>query len=145
MSESTEKAKATGKERILRLPRFYRIASLVIILFPLPLLAVYLLIFQFEDWPYLFIMGFLELLFIIMFASFSLWQVEVSADGFQYRNWIGKRVEYKYIELEYKAHPRGLKWFFYKDGKKVFCMPYYIENGDILWKLHDKAIKRKDT
>ena len=132
----------SSEGRILRLPRFYRIASFVI-LFPLIPIGIYLLIFQFEDWPYLFILGFIELLFIIRFVSFSLWKVEVKADSFVYRNWICRKREYQYVDLEYRPHPKGLKWFFYKGNKKVFCMPFYIENGDILEKIHNKVLKNK--
>ena len=73
----------------------------------------------------------------------SLWRVDIQDEGFIYRNFWGRKKAYKYEDLEYEMHPRGLKWFFYKDGKKVFCMAYYIEGGDFLEKKYRKYMQKK--
>ena len=45
---------------------------------------------------------------------------------------------YEYKDLEHRYDGKGLKWYFYKDGKKVFSMPYYIENGNKLERVYKK-------
>lgn len=134
-----QKANDTNnKTNILRIPSAYRITMLVcsIVSFGVSMLAF---IIKGEAWQ-LGLMFFLivALFMLILFICWSLWRVEIYKDCFIYRNYLGKRKEYKYSELEYRAHPKGLKWYFYKDGKKVFCMPYYIENENKLVKAYRK-------
>lgn len=42
------------------------------------------------------------------------------------------------MELKFQDDDKGIKWYFYKDGKKVFSMPYYIENGNKLERVYKK-------
>lgn len=139
MRTSRKEATVTN---ILRIPLFYRIIPIAVFVFCF-LISMYILIFQFEDWPYiLLIMIAFGLPFIIMFLTWSLWKVEMQDDGFVYRNYFGKKAAYKYSELKFEQHPKGLKWFFYKDDKKVLCIAYFIKNGDVLYKRYKRAIKK---
>ena len=52
--------------------------------------------------------------------------------------YLGKIKIYEYKDLEHRYDGRGLKWYFYKDRKKVFCMPYYIEDGNKLERVYKK-------
>lgn len=123
---------------ILKMPELYKIVPCIGIIF-LVLLSLYILLAQFEDWPLL-IVGwfFFGLPSITMLICFSVWKVEVRKEEFVYRNFLGKIKIYEYKDLEHRYDERGLKWYFYKDGKKVFCMPYYIENGNKLERVYKK-------
>lgn len=81
-----------------------------------------------------------------MFILWLIWRVDIKEDGFKYRNYFGKKNEYKYAELEYQLHTKGLKWFFYKNNKKVLYVAYYVNGGDALVRLYHKYISkhRKD-
>lgn len=127
--------------KTLRIPYLYRILSIAVFVFCFSI-SLYILIFQFEDWPYIIILGFVGVSFLAMYVMCSLWKVKIKDDGFIYINYFGKKVEYKYNELRYEQHPKGLKWFFYKDDKKVLCIAYYIENGDVLYKRYKKVIRK---
>lgn len=130
-----------NEKGVLRVPLLYRIVPIAVFMFCV-FISLYILLFQFEDWPYiLLMMGAIGLPFLVMFIMCSLWKVEIKDDSFLYRNFFGKKTEYEYNALEYKQHPKGLKWFFYKDGKKVFCMAYYIKNGDALYKRWKKRTR----
>ena len=135
---------AFSKRRFLKFPMYFKIILLTVIIF-CACLAIYVLISQLEDWPYLLILfGFFGFPALISFVLISLWRVEIYKDSFIYRNYFGKKKEYKYSDLVYLEHPKGLKWYFLKDGKKVFCMLYYIEDGHRLYKAFKKyKIKNK--
>lgn len=135
--------KDTNDKRVLRIPRFYRVVPFVLFGFTV-IGSACILLFQFDEWPYILILlGFFGLPGLIMFILWSIWRVDIKEDGFIYRNFFGRKIEYKYEDLEYQLHPKGLKWYFYKDNKKVFCMAYYIENGDFLEKMYRKHSSKK--
>ena len=124
--------------KILRLPLFYRLVVLSLSIFCV-IISIYLLIFQKEEWPYLIILDvFFALPSMIMFISWSLWKVEIIQDGFIYRNYFGVKHKYNFADLEYIIHPKGAKWYFYKNGKKIICIAYYIENGNMLERAYKK-------
>lgn len=128
----------SNKSRILKFPAPYKIIFLSVIVFCL-CIAIYTVIFQCEDWPYLLILfGFFGIPALIIFVCWSLWKVEIHNSYFIYRNYLGKKKVYRYSDLEYKEHQKGLKWYFYKDGKRVLCMPYYIEGENKLYKAYKK-------
>lgn len=123
---------------ILKMPNMYRVVSSLLIVFWL-FVTIIILLTQLEDWPYIIAFGvFSGLPGIIMLICFSLWKVEVQKEKFIYRNFIGKIKVYQYTELEVKYDDKGIKWYFYKDGKKVFSMPYYVENGNKLERVYKK-------
>ena len=133
--------KALDRKNTLRIPLFYRAVPIAVCC-EMITMGVYFLIFQFEDFlPYIIIAGIICLPFLIMFITWSLWKVEIQDDGFVYRNFFGREAEYKYTDLEYEDHPKGLKWFFLKNGKKVLCIAFYVANGHVLYKRYRKAIK----
>ncbi len=130
--------KDTEKKSVLKFPLLYRIVPLLVFCVTI-ILSVYILLFQFEDWPYIIVLiGVVGLPFMITFIMWSLWRIDIKDDGFMYRNFFGRKIEYQYEDLEYQMHPKGLKWYFYKGDKKVLCMAYYIEGGDILEKQYRK-------
>lgn len=130
---------------ILKMPELYRIVPCIGIIF-LILLSLYILLAQFEDWSCLIIAWFFfGIPSIIIFICFSVWKVEVRKEEFVYRNFIGKIKIYQYKDLEHRYDGRGLKWYFYKDEKKVFCMPYYIENGNKLERVYKKYCSKNRT
>lgn len=106
-------------------------------------LSIIFLIFQFEDWPY-------SVLFIVVlgippligFVCWSLWKVEILPEGFIYRNYFGVKHEYKFSDLEFKMHSKGLKWYFYKNGRKILCMPYYVKDENKLERAYKKFIQK---
>lgn len=123
---------------ILKMPNMYRVVSSLLIVFWL-FVTIIILLTQLEDWPYIIAFGvFSGLPGIIMLICFSLWKVEVQKEKFIYRNFIGKIKVYQYTELEVKYDDKGIKGYFYKDGKKVFSMPYYVENGNKLERVYKK-------
>ena len=123
---------------ILKMPNMYRVVSSLLIVVWL-FVTIIILLTQLEDWPYIIAFGvFSGLPGIIMLICFSLWKVEVQKEKFIYRNFIGKIKVYQYTELEVKYDDKGIKWYFYKDGKKVFSMPYYVENGNKLERVYKK-------
>lgn len=133
---------SSDNKTILQIPQLYRIVAFIAFCV-FTIASICILLFQFEEWPFIIlIMGFFGLPSLIMAVMWSLWKVEIKPDGFIYRNFFGRKKEYKFIDLEYQMHPRGLKWYFYKGNKKVFCMPYYIEGGDNLEKRHRSYIKK---
>ena len=135
--EKTEGIQIKNK-RILQFPFYYRLVMFLVFLFCV-FISIFLLIFQFEGWPCLIILYvFFGFPALIIFTCWSLWRVEILPDGFIYRNYFGKKREYKFIDLEYRMHPKGLKWYFYKNGKKIFCMPFYIENEIKLKRAYNK-------
>lgn len=140
--ENNNSLEVAKEGSILKIPLGYRMTGLVCFIF-FTLVSVALLIFQFEDWPYviLFLVAF-ALPTFLMFLLWSLWKVEILKDGFRYRNFIGIKREYKFKDLELIQHPKGLKWYFYKDGKKVFCMAYYIENENKLARAYNKYMQK---
>ena len=123
---------------ILKMPELYRIVPCIGLIF-LIIMSIYTLLAQFEDCPYLIIVWFFfGIPCIIMLICFSVWKVEVRKEEFVYRNFLGKIKIYEYKDLEHRYDGRGLKWYFYKDRKKVFCMPYYIEDGNKLERVYKK-------
>ena len=129
-------------KNILEFPLFYRIVPLVLFGFS-AVGSICILLFRFEEWSFIIIiMGFFGLPSLIMFILWSLWRVDIKDNGFIYRNYFGRKKEYKYEDLEYKMHPKGLIRNFRKDGKKVLRMAYYIENGDRLDTLYHQYIKK---
>lgn len=136
-----DESEFSEKSYILKIPVQYRIVPLLLI--GLYFFIVIIVLVQKEDISYIIGGGVLIALpGLIMFICWSLWKVEVRRDEFVYRNFIGRTKKYKYAELEYDIANSGLKWYFYKDGKKVFCMPYYIEDGNKLERVY-KRYKRK--
>lgn len=136
------KDKELKEKSVLRFPLFYRIVPVLWGPWCI-IISIYVLLFQSEDWQYI-IMIFcvFGLPFSAISIMWSMWKVEMKEDGFTYRNYFGVRREYKYDELEYSDHPKGLKWFFLMNGKKMICIAHYIERGDALRKLYDKAVKK---
>ncbi|MBR2023376.1 MAG: hypothetical protein IJ996_02520, partial [Clostridia bacterium] len=84
------------------------------------------------------VLGFLILPGLTMFVCWSLWKVEVRRDSFTYRNFMGITKTYYYADLEWDIAHTGLKWWFFKDGKKVFCMAYFIEDENKLRRIYNK-------
>lgn len=132
-------------ECVLKMPMLYRVVPCMMIIFA-ALLSIYVLIAQFEDWPYLIILVvFMGVPGIAMLTCFSLWKVEIDKEKFLYRNFLGGTKIYYYKDLEQQYDGKGIKWYFYKGGKKVFCMPYYIKNGNKLLRVYKKyQIKHRD-
>ena len=136
--QQTESDSFSQEGYILKMPNMYRVVSFLLIVFWL-LVTIIILLTQLEDWPYIIAFGiFSGLPGIIMLICFSLWKVEVQKEKFIYRNFIGKTKVYQYMELKFQVDDKGIKWYFYKDGKKVFSMPYYIENGNKLERVYKK-------
>ncbi len=137
-----KKGKKTNEKTVLHFPLLFRIVP--ILMFGVTAIGcVCILLFQFEEWPLaiLIFVGF-SLPGLIMFIMWSLWRVDVKEDGFVYRNFLGRKKEYKYEDLEYQMHPKGMKWYFYKDNKKVICIANWIENEDFLEKRYRKYIRQ---
>lgn len=131
--------------RVLRFPRFFLVIPIFGFCFCL-LYSIYILLFQFEDWPFIILFfGIFGFPGLFAFIAWSVWKVDIKDDGFVYRNFIGRKVEYKYKDLEYKQSKRyrSLKWYFYKGDKKVFCMPPYIDGDNLLYKKYRKYIKEE--
>lgn len=125
-------------KQVLRFPKIYRLVFLFLQIFCM-IISIYGLIFQIDEWPYLIILdGGFGLPSLIIFTCCTLWKVEILQDGFIYRNFFGIRRKYNFADLEYKVHSKGLKWYFYKNGKKIICISYYIENGNKLEKAYKK-------
>ncbi|MGN0824033.1 MAG: DUF6560 family protein [Candidatus Coproplasma sp.] len=125
-------------KQILRVPTFYRLVFLFLLIFCI-IISIYALIFQIDEWPYLIILdGFFALPSLIFFICWSLWKVEILQDGFIYRNYFGVKRKYNFADLEYKMHSKGAKWYFYKNGKKIICIAYFIENGNTLERAYKK-------
>ena len=136
--QQTESDSFSQEGYILKMPNMYRVVSFLLIVFWL-LVTIIILLTQLEDWPYIIAFGiFSGLPGIIMLICSSLWKVEVQKEKFIYRNFIGKTKVYQYMELKFQDDDKGIKWYFYKDGKKVFSMPYYIENGNKLERVYKK-------
>lgn len=70
------------------------------------------------------------------FIAGMLWKVEIQEDGFVYRNYFGIKKTYKFTELEYKENLQKTKQFFYKNGKKIICITYFIENTNALFEKY---------
>ncbi|MGN0804791.1 MAG: DUF6560 family protein [Candidatus Coproplasma sp.] len=125
-------------KQVLRFPKIYRLVFLFLLIFCI-IISIYLLVFQTDEWPYLFILdGLFALPSLIIFICWSLWKVEILQDGFIYRNYFGIKRKYNFAELEYKMHSKGSKWYFYKNGKKIICIAYFIENGNKLERAYKK-------
>lgn len=140
--ESRE-TKTIKNKQILRIPFFYRLIFLLLLIFCIAI-SVCLMIFQFDEWPYLIILdGVFGLPSIIAFICWSLWKVDILPEGFIYRNYFGIKRKYYFADLEYKMHPKGSKWYFYKSGKKIICIPYYIEGGNKLERAYKKFFQKK--
>lgn len=123
---------------ILKMPELYQIVPCIGLAFVI-IMSIYILLVQFEDWPYLIILWlFFGIPCIIMLVCFSIWKVEVQKEKFVYRNFLAKIKTYQYKDLELRYDDKGIKWYFYKDNKKVFCMPYYVEDGNKLEKVYKK-------
>ena len=111
---------------------------LVVFLFWFPIEAL-CLITSFEDWPVAVLMSCaFQLPSLLAFYLWTMWKVEILKDGFIYRNYFGKKRRYYFSELELCEHPKGLKWFFKKNGKKIICLAYYVEGENILKKNYRK-------
>lgn len=137
--EITYNDNISKKSKILKFPTSYKIIFLLVFVFCL-CLAIFTIIFQREDWPYLIILfGFFGVPALVIYICWSLWKVEIHNSYFIYRNYLGINKKYLYSDLEYKEHQKGLKWYFYKDGKKIFCMPYYIKGENKLYKAYKRA------
>ena len=124
--------------KTLRIPLLYRIV-MIMLFCCMSLISLYILVFQLENWPYILLgMGGFGIPSLIAFILWSLWKIDYTDDGFIYRNYCGRKKEYKYRDLKLETHPKGLKWYFYKDGKKILCLAYYIDGEEILRKLYKK-------
>ncbi|MBO5027643.1 MAG: hypothetical protein J6C79_03855 [Clostridia bacterium] len=145
--EEDEIDTTSDKTLVLRFPEFYRGVALVVLLL---FIAISILLIM----PV--ILGkaeVLELMWLVpfgmiilpaagLFICWSLWKVEAGKDGFRYRNFFGKTRSYKFEELEHDYADSGLKWWFFKDGKKVLCVAYFIENDSKLIRRYRKCINK---
>ena len=133
---------AQKNKRILKYPRLYSVMPLCLLAFSVSISA-WIFLFQFEYWQCtLILLGVLGLPSLIVSIAWGLWKVEIKDEGFVYRNFFGRKVEYNYIDLEYRVSSNGLKWYFYKGDKKVVSIAHYIGGGDLLYKTYKKAIKK---
>ena len=140
--ESRE-TKTIKNKRILRIPFFYRLVFLLLLIFCIAM-SIYGLICQFDEWPYIIILdGGFGLPSIIAFTCWSLWKVEILPEGFIYRNYFGIKRKYNFADLEYKMHTKGSKWYFYKSGKIIICVAYYIEGENKLLRAYKKYVQQK--
>lgn len=71
----------------------------------------------------------------------TLWKATFDENGFTYRNYVGRKRTYSFAEVKIWEHPRGAKWFFLKDGKKILCISYFVTNGDALEEAYYKSQK----
>ncbi len=123
---------------VLRIPIFYRVVPIILVGFICIMTIVFIKQKEEDNGPLIGLWLAFGLPGMIMFTCWSLWKVEIRRDEFVYRNYIGVRKIYRYADLEYNIAKTGLKWYFYKNGKKVFCMPYYIEGGNKLEHIYKK-------
>lgn len=129
---------------VLRIPKNYRTIMLGCFLFWFPIDAL-CLILSIEDWPCAVLMFCaFQLPCLLAFYLWTMWKVEILKDGFIYRNYFGKKRRYYFSELELWEHPKGLKWFFKQNGKKIICLAYYVEGENILKKNY-RRYKTKQT
>ena len=131
---------------VLRIPKNYRTIMLVCFLFWFPIEAL-CLITSIEDWPFVpIVLFFFQLPCLLAFYLWTMWKVEILKDGFIYRNYFGKKRRYYFSELELCEHPKGLKWFFKKNGKKIICLAYYVEGENTLKKNYRRyKAKQNET
>lgn len=81
-------------KKVLHFPKIYRLVFLFLLIFCI-IISIYLLVFQTDEWPYLFILdGLFALPSLIIFICWSLWKVEILQDGFIYRNYFGIKCKY---------------------------------------------------
>lgn len=135
--------KPTGKSsNLVRIPFAFRITILVVAICCV-VFALIALIIKGESWlTGLIVFLVAAFIWFLIFLSWQLWKIEITEDGIIYRNYIGKKKIYKFSELEYKPHVRGAKWYFYKDGKRILTVAYFIENAEA---LEDAYFKNEKT
>ena len=74
----------------------------------------------------------------------SIWKITYGKETFTYRNYFGKRKTYRYDEVEVRYVSLN-KTEYFKDGKKILTVAYYITNESLLEKLIDKAKSKKNV
>lgn len=142
--EEDEVDTTSDKTLVLRFPEFYRnVALVVLLLFTAISMLIVMPVVQGKAEVFE-LMWLVPLLMFILptagaFICWSLWKVEAGKDRFTYRNFFGKTRSYKFEELEHDYSDSGLKWWFFKDGKKVLCVAYFIENRNKLLRRYRKC------
>lgn len=130
------------KELVLKIPAPYRFVFCLAVVVCFLSSALILAVAR-DDWPCILIIWFFGgIPFLVLLICYSLWKVEAGKDGFRYRNFWGKKREYKFADLEYKMANSCLKWWFLKDGKKVICLAYYIEGENRLLRRYNKYMSK---
>ena len=124
------------KKNIIRIPFAFRLTMLVCSL-GFVTFSILALTVKGEEWQ-MGVVGFflIALIWFFIFLTWTLWKIEFTDEGFTYRNFIGIKKSYKFKDLELREHPKGMKWYFYKGGKKVVCVDCYKENENELMQAY---------
>ena len=123
------------KKNIIRIPFAFRLVMLLVTAFGIG--CIFLA--TNEDRKNIFFWLTIAIVILIpflLFLTWTLWKIEFTDEGFTYRNFIGIKKSYKFKDLELREHPKGMKWYFYKGGKKVVCVDCYKENENELMQAY---------
>lgn len=123
------------KKNIIRIPFAFRLVMLLVTAFGIG--CIFLA--TNEDRKNVFFWLTIAIVILIpflLFLTWTLWKIEFTDEGFTYRNFIGIKKSYKFKDLELREHPKGMKWYFYKGGKKVVCVDCYKENENELMQAY---------
>ena len=123
------------KKNIVRIPFAFRLVMLLVTAFGIG--CIFLA--TNEDRKNIFFWLTIAIVILIpflLFLTWTLWKIEFTDEGFTYRNFIGIKKSYKFKDLELREHPKGMKWYFYKGGKKVVCVDCYKENENELMQAY---------
>lgn len=127
---------SSKKKNIVRIPFAFRTIMLICTLGFLAF-SILALTVKGEEWQVgMFGSIIIALIWLIIFVAWTLWKIEFTEEGFTYRNFIGIKKSYKFKDLELREHPKGMKWYFYKNGKKILCVDCYKENENELMKAY---------
>ena len=126
----------------LRFPKAYRYAMLICALGILVLTAIAT---PFSTEPELWwTLAMTSIPAFMFFYCYTMWKVDVGKDGLKYRNMLGITKYYRYSELTYAYNKTVTKLYFYKNKKKVFSIPYFVEGDRSLLRAYKKSVNKNN-
>lgn len=140
--------KKTEYKIVLRFPKFYRLVPIICGVGWI-LLSIFGIFAGSDDIcdstdlaGVLVVFVFILLLHFSMAYCWNMWEIRIGKDELQYRNMLGIKKRYRYIELTYAYNKTASKCYFYKNGKKVFSIPYFIDGDRTLFNAYKKSNDR---
>lgn len=124
---------------ILRYPLPYRLAPLTSLAYFVVVTAAILIFGDIKgDYLYLIAAGVVVAVSLSFIIFWSIWKVAFDDNSVTYTGFFGKTRRFEYGEIELKKDYGQFGCSFYKAGEKVFDLPGFIQNGDMLVKAYQK-------